>query len=41
MLPININELLEQNRIESKQGWNPAAIYNMFIDEKNTMINNN
>ena len=32
MLPININELLEQNRIESyrieyKQGWNPTAIY--------------
>ena len=31
MRPININELLEQNRIESnrieyKQGWNPAAI---------------
>ena len=30
MLPINITELLEQNRIESnrieyKQGWNPTA----------------
>ena len=32
MLPINITELLEQNRIESnrieyKQGWNPTVIY--------------
>lgn len=32
MLPINITELLEQNRIESnrikyKQGWNPVSIY--------------
>ena len=32
MLPINITEQLEQNRIESnrieyKQGWNPMAIY--------------
>lgn len=32
MLPINIIELLEQNRIESnrieyKQGWNPISIY--------------
>ena len=32
MLPINIIELLEQNRIESnrieyKQGWNPISKY--------------
>ena len=32
MLPINITELLEQNRVESnrieyKYGWNPATIY--------------
>ena len=32
MLPINITELLEQNRIESnrieyKQGWNSTTIY--------------
>ena len=43
MLPINITELLEQNRIEPnrieyKQGWNPAVISNMFIDKK---YNNN
>lgn len=40
MLPININELLEQNRIESnrieyKQGWNPAAIYHTICAFKN------
>lgn len=27
MQPINITELLEQNRIEYKKGWNPTAIY--------------
>ena len=36
MLPINITELLEQNRIESnrieyKQGWNPTATYKLNI----------
>ena len=35
MLPINITELLEQNRIESncieyKQGWNPTVIYHRY-----------
>ena len=41
MLPININELLEQNRIESirieyKQDWNPTAIYHYkHKNEKN------
>ena len=35
MLPINITELLEQNRIEFnrieyKQGWNPTAIYHRY-----------
>ena len=44
MLPININELLEQNRIESnrieyKQGWNPAAIYHTICAFANDFEN--
>ena len=44
MLPINIIELLEQNRIESnrieyKQGWNPTAIYHTICAFANDFEN--
>ena len=44
MLPINIIELLEQNRIESnrieyKQGWNPASIYHTICAFANDFEN--
>jgi len=44
MLPINITELLEQNRIESnrieyKQGWNPTAIYHTICAFANDFEN--
>jgi ATP-dependent DNA helicase RecG len=44
MLPININELLEKNRIESnrieyKQGWNPTAIYHTICAFANDFEN--
>ena len=44
MLPININELLEHNRIESnrieyKQGWNPTAIYHTICAFANDFEN--
>ena len=44
MLPINITELLEQNRIESnrieyKQGWNPASIYHTICAFANDFEN--
>ena len=44
MLPINITELLEQNRIESnrieyKQGWNPISIYHTICAFANDFEN--
>ena len=44
MLPINITELLEQNRIESnrieyKKGWNPTAIYHTICAFANDFEN--
>ena len=44
MLPINITELLEKNRIESnrieyKQGWNPTAIYHTICAFANDFEN--
>lgn len=44
MLPINITELLEQNRIESnrieyKHGWNPTAIYHSICAFANDFEN--
>ena len=43
MLPINITELLEQNRIESnrieyKKGWNPTAIYDYRQKKREAII---
>ncbi len=43
MLPINITELLKQNRIESnrieyKQGWNPTAIYHTICAFANDRV---
>ncbi len=44
MLPINVTELLEQNRIESnrieyKKGWNPTAIYHTICAFANDFEN--
>lgn len=44
MLPINITELLEKNRIESnriehKKGWNPTTIYHTICTFANDIEN--
>ena len=44
MLPINVNDLLEKNRVESnriefKEGWNPVRIYQSICAFANDIDN--
>ena len=44
MLPINVNDLLEKNRVESnriefKEGWNPVRIYQSICAFSNDIDN--